>query len=353
MTHNSYLQQRILKLDSIYLDPNNPRFIDGQHDEVDDQRIVDPNIQKFTLSRMEKDHDVESLKATIEQMGFLKINRIVVRELTPHPGCFVVVEGNRRMSACKSLMAQSNQGKNLDDEVLDSINNIEALVYTGLDPFISWELQGVNHLTGIRAWSPYNQAFHLVQKMENEGLTPRSVAKMFGLSASGAAKMIRAYYGLKQLLEDEDYGDRANNSHYSYFEEALGKPDVKSWLEWDDSSKKFKNTANLHKFYSWFLPERGETKKLPMAIDVRKLPPIIINQQALQELDNNSLGEALIVAGGSATKLPTVNEILNELHRTAITIKSIPIGVYQEKRDQIKASLEEIIKSCHSILDLG
>jgi hypothetical protein len=358
MTYNSDLETRILDLDAIYLDPNNPRFIDDRHEEVKDDRAVESGVQQTTLEKMRNLYDVDSLASTIEKMGFLKVNRIVVRELKPHPGCYVVVEGNRRISACKYLKSQYDKGKNLDNKVLESILNIEALIYLGDDHSISWDIQGVNHLTGIRAWSPYNQAYHLVCKMERDCLTPGNVAKMFGLKGADAIKMVRAYYGLQQLKEDDEFGDRALNSHYSYFEEAFKKPDVTKWLEWNDNLHRFTNTTNVKKFYSWFLPYGEEPKKLPMAIDVRKLPPILQDQRALAAFESDeTLEGALRIVGGNNgngnTFTVTFTSVLLDLKQTSERIKRIPLGIFAAHREDIEEALFRIIDACNQILEMN
>jgi rhodanese-related sulfurtransferase len=348
--NNNLLESKIVDLESIYLDPNNPRFNDDNHIEVEESRIIESSIQALTLEKMKKDYDVDSLESTIEKMGFLKINRVVVRELEAHPNCFVVVEGNRRISACKSLKQQFDKGRAIEPKILESINNIEVLIYKGKDRNISWEIQGVNHLTGLRAWPPFNQAYHLVQKMENEDLSAKNAAKMFGLKANDVIKMVRAYYALQKLKDDDEYGERAENSLYSYFEEVFKKPDVKNWLSWDDSSREFTNKPNLSKFYSWFLPNSEERKQLPMAIDIRKLPPILRDTRALDEFDNGRSLDSVLQTLVSRNDIKTYNEIMTDLAQATANIRNIPVGEFYDHKDEIKIELQNIIKACDDII---
>ena len=255
MIYNSILETVELDLDTVYLDPNNPRFSEDYAYIVPDERIVEGSVQDRAYDTMLRQHDIESLAQTIEKVGFLRIHRIVVRKLESHPDAFVVVEGNRRISACRYLQSQHLDGKEFGQDILDSFLKLEGLVYQGEDQSISWEIQGINHLTGIKPWSPYNQAHHLVRKMEDDGMTLGNVARSFAMTPTKAGRMVRAYYALRQLKGDEEFSSRAKNSHYSYFEEAFGKPDVRNWLEWDDNQRGFTNSNELKKFYRWFLPE--------------------------------------------------------------------------------------------------
>ena len=351
MVSNAALKTTEVNLLDIYLDPNNPRFFEESSQTVPDKRIVEDSVQERAYETMRKNHDVDSLADSIENMGFLRIHRIVVRPIDGRTDAYVVVEGNRRVSACKYLHKKHLEGKELDPEVLASILSIEVLVYGGDDHTIAWDIQGINHLTGIRPWAPYNQAYHLVQKMEDEGLTLKSVAQRFGLTAHAAGRMVRAFYGLRALKSDEEFAGCVKNSHYSYFEEVFKKPVVRKWLGWDEKEKQFSNVVNRERFYKWFLPDDGAAKKLPMAIDVRKLPPIVEDPALTHRFDNElTLEDALQEAGKNAP--PAGIEGAERALRSARSaIDGITAVVLREHGEKIKLELEDLIRVAKDAVD--
>jgi hypothetical protein len=79
MTYNNELKEIKISLESIYLDPNNPRFSDNKK-SIPEEKIIEERIQIKAMENMEK-FDIESLAKNIEINGFLKIDRIIVRKI--------------------------------------------------------------------------------------------------------------------------------------------------------------------------------------------------------------------------------------------------------------------------------
>lgn len=91
------------KLDDLLLDPNNPRFseLGEQLNPVPEGRFADEKVQASTLDKMKTPlFDVAELRDTIKTIGFLPMDRIVVRKWKGQPldgrSRYVVIEGNRR-----------------------------------------------------------------------------------------------------------------------------------------------------------------------------------------------------------------------------------------------------------------
>ena len=71
-----------LNIDQIYLDPNNPRFVDDNWMEILDEKVDQENVQQNAQQKMIQFHDVEKLRTNMEINGFLPIDQVVVRELS-------------------------------------------------------------------------------------------------------------------------------------------------------------------------------------------------------------------------------------------------------------------------------
>src|SRR3972149_9708496 len=104
-------------LDEILLDPNNPRFAElGEElDVVPEGRFAETKIQRESFERMKNPRfDVAELRDTIKTIGFLQMDRIVIREwhgVKSNGKKYVVVEGNRRVCALKWLIELHESGK--------------------------------------------------------------------------------------------------------------------------------------------------------------------------------------------------------------------------------------------------
>lgn len=249
-----FLKPISIPLNVIFLDPNNPRFTSASWVYVPDVNIADADVQDAAQRRMVRDFDVEKLRMNIEVNGFLSIDRVIVREFTA--GKYVVLEGNRRISAAKLIGDYAIDGTKVNDQVKDSIKEIECLQYTGTDPDAAWVFQGIRHISGVVEWSAYNKAKLLVEQMEKEELQLAEVGKRFGLTPHGAGQWVRGYYAFKQARESSDYISEVDEVSYPFFQEIFSRssPPIREWLEWDEAAYKFKNLLNFNEFIGWLYP---------------------------------------------------------------------------------------------------
>lgn len=247
-----------LPLTSIFLDPNNPRFVGPDSQQVQDADIDNETVQENARLLLIRDYGVEKLRMNMEVNGYLPMDRVVVRKLME--GKYVVLEGNRRICAAKLITAIGMDGSHVPEEVLASVHDIPCLEYVGTETDAAWIFQGLRHITGISEWSAYNKAKLLVEQMEQEELTLTGAGKRFGLSAFGAGQWVRGYYAFKQAREDSDYIREVDERSYPYFQELFSKSSaaVREWLEWNDDESKFKNVLNFNEFVGWLYPRPSD-----------------------------------------------------------------------------------------------
>ncbi|MBF0339073.1 MAG: hypothetical protein HQL05_14740 [Nitrospirae bacterium] len=283
-----------VKLDEILLDPNNPRFAElGQESEpIHEYRFNEPRIQKDAYDRMKKRiFDVSELRDTIKTLGFLPMDRIVVRlcRILSIDGkkFYIVVEGNRRIAALKWLIDLHDSGKEtFSEEQLDNFTNLKVLLLDENAPDNSkWILPGLRHVSGIKEWGAYQKA-RAVYELREAGYSSKDSAQSLGLSTKSANLMWRAYLALEQMKSDDEYGEYAEPKKYSYFEEIFKRPNLRDWLGWDDDQKKFVNSNRLIELYSWIVDEKNEDgdiseAKIPMAINLRELSKFIDDENVL------------------------------------------------------------------------
>ena len=299
MTVNSNLPQLLkpihVNLSDLLLDPNNPRFSELGEDinPVPEGRFADERVQLSTFEKMRHDSfDVVELRDTIKSLGFLPMDRIVVRAwkgtTSDGKNKYVVVEGNRRVTALKWLLALHDAGKETFGETqLDNYENIECLLLddAAAQTSATLILPGLRHVSGVKEWGAYQKA-KAVFALRRTGMTPQEVAQSLGLSTRAANSAYRCFLALEQMKAHDEFGEFAEPKMYSYFEEVLKRPNVKTWLGWSDEKECFTSVDRLSEFYSWLVPnpEDGSAPKLPEAKSVRDLSQVIDDENALDSL---------------------------------------------------------------------
>ena len=158
-----------ISLDSIFLDPNNPRFTGAKWTYVSDGEIDNDTIQDSCRKKLLDEFGVEKLRRNMEQNGYLPIDRVIVREFKKDK--YVVLEGNRRICAARLTANYNLEGGIIDDGILKTFKTIPCLQYVGADTQAAWVFQGLRHITGIADWSAFNKSKLLVEEMENNSLS--------------------------------------------------------------------------------------------------------------------------------------------------------------------------------------
>jgi hypothetical protein len=245
-------------LAALFLDPNNPRFVDAAWTPIPDSSIADPDVQERTRQRMVKEFSVDKLRMNMEVNGYLPIDRVIVREFAPDK--YVVLEGNRRICAAKMISTLTMDGSAVSEEVLASLGSIPVLVYTGGDFNAAWIFQGLRHISGVEDWSAFNKAKLLVEQMESDDLSLSDAGRRFGLTAHGAGQWVRGYYAFKQAKEESDFVAELDERSYPYFQELFSRSSaaVRDWMQWDDQERKFTNLINFNEYVSWLYPRMPE-----------------------------------------------------------------------------------------------
>lgn len=353
-----------LRLDQLLLDPNNPRFseLGEELNQVQEGRFADERVQQHTFERMKDPlFDVVELRDTIKTLGFLPMDRIVVRRWKGQadPVKYVVIEGNRRVTALKWLFYLHEIGKEtLTDTQIANYTRFQGLL---LDDEIaagsaSLILPGLRHVSGVKEWGAYQKA-KAIHALRRSGISAQESAQSFGLSTRTANSAYRCFLALEAMKQDEEYGEFAQPKLYSYFEEVFKRATLRSWLGWDDNQERFLNEEKIKEFYGWITP-RGDgdsVTKLPESKSVRDLSQILLDDNALAafrspegtlaraiaryEVDHPEDWFPKILAAISAVKslTPDMLRSMDETSLKAITDLKLKVEQTLEDRERLKA----------------
>jgi len=155
------LTPQVVDIEDLYLDPENPRLF-GEDVEITPGELEgchwsDPRAQWRLFRALEKSHGVQALIDSLASLGYVPMDKMVVREALP--GKFMLIEGNRRTVAMQRLLHDNMRRARKDpEEVLATFRKIEVLVLTSTDADQAKDiflLQGIRHIAGVRNWGPY------------------------------------------------------------------------------------------------------------------------------------------------------------------------------------------------------
>src|SRR5687768_15539063 len=102
--------------EQLLLDPNNYRFhnLENYRRLINHQKYADPYVQAKTLNLIQStpEFELQALKDSIATNGFVPVEQIVVEEFDNNNGRkrYLVVEGNRRVAAVKTLLEEVQSG---------------------------------------------------------------------------------------------------------------------------------------------------------------------------------------------------------------------------------------------------
>lgn len=286
--------------DQLLLDPNNYRFHDlKSYKRVGNRvRYAEIGVQDkaYRLLRETDSFELESLKESIASNGFVPIEQIVVEKYGDREGKvkYLVVEGNRRTAAIKSLLEEHAEGaRHLSESVLSTLKKISIVEIIGTEAErkgYQQTLMAIRHVAGVKQWGPYQQA-RLIAELYEKEKNFSSVAKRIGISNKEVARRYRASKALEQMELDEEFNQHAGPDLYVFFHEAISQPKVREWLGFSDETFRAEDGASKRIFFELLSPREIDGRIVPRKLQsansqVRLLKEIVDKPQALEILQD-------------------------------------------------------------------
>jgi len=300
-----------IPLSKLKLDPKNVRF---KHIE---QLMTDQELEETIW----KESGTKSLLKEIRYSQGLS-EQPLVKKISD--GTFVVKEGNRRTVCLRKLKEEiaSRKEENIPIEKIDTVQCI-VLPEDVDDPAIALYLARI-HVSGKKPWSAANQGAHvydLVRKFDYEW---SEIAKSINVSKNTINQMVKAFDATMEY--HEKYPDDERWLHrYSHFLELYKR---RGLMEWADEPK------NLQQFRQWVFDS-----KIPMAIQVRKLEKIILeDRNAYKAMQNGAtVLEAEEMMKGNISSSSGVRDFYQN-------VQSFMEGFPRNKMHEISKDKEELQK---------
>jgi ParB-like nuclease family protein len=348
-----------LELDSLLLDPNNYRFLDlPQWKRRLANRFHEPGAQEATLKFMENTarYNLPELRDSILSNGYISLERIVVTPYQHSDGKYIVVEGNRRVAALKTLLRDSIEGVlTLTDQQTESFSKIPVAILNPSENLQKFQriIMGIRHIAGPQEWGAYQQATLILQLLDEEGQDYNTISKHIGLSLNETRRRYRAIKALSVMQNDEVYSSAARPKHYRLFHELVSLPKVREFFSWDHDNACFKDIEKARVFFEFIEPlEPERPTKINTYLDIRHIRDIIGNGTAesiLLDFDR-TLADALVIVTPQPTQ-QTSAELMDIANRFLSAIDGAQIDCVASLSQDDVSTLEEIIDTVSSRIE--
>jgi ParB-like nuclease domain len=231
-------------------DPNNPRFTTADEDAVPSSEILDAAISGRTYRRMQPTKEdpfrIGDLCRSIKENGWHPVDAMFVRRLPGSDDRYVVLEGNRRLTAINRLLEDEKLDKELR-QTIETISVLEVLDDGQDEEAIRNQityLLGVRHHGSLKRWSAFAQAANIYQRynelasetdatFEWDEAVAAEVASSLSIPVARVSERLRVFIAMKQLGALPAVaagGGEIKDRHYSLVEEALKRKDLKDFL---------------------------------------------------------------------------------------------------------------------------
>lgn len=174
-------------LSSLRLDPENPRIPEGHRSQE--------TAELATL--LEMGFEAYPIAQSIVELGFFSAEPLIVVPDLDDEGNWIVVEGNRRLTALLGLSYPNIRGGFATPDRWEKLAAKRSIKPTDSVPVVIHDSRETTHaevarvhVVGKLAWRPFMQARYIAARVA-EGRTLQEVADLIGVAKSKAADLYR------------------------------------------------------------------------------------------------------------------------------------------------------------------
>jgi hypothetical protein len=300
--------------DKLKLDPGNQRlgYLLRQHKKG--TAVTDKELQKLLW-------DIDQVKAlyqSVYQNGGLLEDPVVRGDGT-------VVEGN-----CRTVVLRELRKKYPNDDRFTNVY-VRVLPANVTEEQISL-LLGELHIAGKIEWRAYDQAEYVWKMSKIYGKTYDFLATHLRWSRSKLSQKIAAYEETKAYLERTN--DPQGTNRFSHFEEFMKRKSLRDRLEFDRDF--------IKKFGTWVFDG-----KLADSRDVRDLPGILENEEALRKFEKEGIRAARIVLHNANPSI--VSNLYSAVDQASGELENISLQEITALQDGNEARLEKLQRLARAI----
>jgi hypothetical protein len=289
-------------VNTLLFDPKNPRLPSS----------VDENSDEAIIRWMLEDATIIELMMSIGEKGYFPGEALLVVEDKNVPGKYIVIEGNRRLTAVKLLLdpalapIRKKSVEQASQEAKYKPQQLPVLKFDKREDIIYY--LGYRHITGIKTWGALAKAKYLKQLLESLGPGDQTqqyqnLAKTIGSRADYVAKQLaglavyekigdEGFFNIKDLDQDRiDFAVLTTALNYQNIHKFIGMKNSQ------DRELENINTKSLKELTSWMFERLSEGKtRLGESRNLGDLNSVLGNEKALTAFrDGRPLPEAVLL----------------------------------------------------------
>lgn len=320
-----------LPLSELALDSDNPRLISDNHD----------NSQADLASTIAIKFEAIEVAKSIARNGFFANEPLIVIA-TEDPHRWVVVEGNRRLTALMGLAFENVREFFYQKEEWDQIALTASLSPEILIPCVKVDdrsqvasIIGFRHISGILDWTPYAQASYIAHLIESEGHNFEIVAEMIGKSRTEVTNLYRNF-AIARQASNSGIASTELEGAFSLLTVAMSSPHLRSHISAPSGREVVPTTEpipnskidELGELVGWIFGNDESPALIEDSRQISSLGRIVANENGLRA-----------IRSGTAT---TIEAAL-------AAIESVTIDPIEKIRRHLNASLNALRMASQSI----
>lgn len=348
---------RYVPINSLRLDALNPRLPQSYRSATQEELavVLELGFEAFAVAQSMADN------------GYFQSEPLLVIESTADPDSWIVVEGNRRLTALigltdttvRSQFSEADKWHELAERCsLRTTDAVPVVVHPNRES--THREVGKAHVVGKLGWRPYAQAVYIAARI-SEGLSYAQVADMLGMSKSKVADMYRDQAVVRQAQEmglDTTEVERA----FSVLTVAMSSTKLRnhvgaslgSQLEPGTSPIPAEKTHELTELIGWVF---GTEENEPLITDSRQITQlgnVVANEVGLAALrsgDRLEQAKQKVQASG----MPPIERLTNRLTtaKNALMAASDDLGEHSGEEQVIRLvdDIEAALEGLRSIIE--
>lgn len=342
---------RLIKLENLLLDFDNPRF----------QLGPDVKTQADVANSLVMSYDVFTLAESIAGNGFFA-NEPLVAIASETAGFYTVVEGNRRLSALKGLCQPTFRSKLYNPEKwdelaanskVDGLTEVPVIVVKEREKATS--MMGYRHISGITGWDPLAQARFVAKLVDTDGLSFEDASKTVGKSKADVSTMYRNQ-GIARQAEQLGYSASTIEAKFTYLTVAMGHSlrnfvgaQTGNAIEIGQDPIDEEHIAQLDEMLAWLYGKGDEPPAVQESREIGKLAKVVANETGvsiLRESGNLRDAEEAMKAAG----LNPYERLTNRLKSALSAAQGATDDILDFSTDQaVRDKVAEIVEAAAAL----
>lgn len=224
MANIEYLESSLLVFDD-----QNPRMVEFGVAGYNEEQLI---------NLLWREMAVEELVMSILALGFFDHEPLYV--MRREDGKYVVLEGNRRLAAIRSILTpglvKGDRMRKYEDRITPDIkaklqNSIPVIILDRRQD--AWRLLGFKHVNGPAKWGSYAKAKYIADVHRQFGISLEQIAEQIGDTNKTVSKL---YQGLMVIEQAEEHAEfciddiKTPRLYYSHLYTALGYEKFRAYL---------------------------------------------------------------------------------------------------------------------------